>query len=228
MSRPPAQRDSRPVEANGTALGAPDRPSPATTRSPRTIQPGRAAHEAAQHVYKALQRTLARGEALDTSPGGCGLAQAVKDWAMEQGATTVDALVPAIDRINGGEDDPGLWPGRRSGTGAGGAAAARSRSRASQTRHRSRGAGIRATFEALGYTAWDPRARVSSWRPEWRSLLCVPTAFTSWTGQALYTKIPLPRSMERCQARAEGTGAARRRGTHSACSRRSGVSRSTS
>ena len=56
--------------------------------------------------------------------------------------------------------------------------------------------GIRATFEARGYTAWDPTSPAFILENPNGALLCIPTAFTSWTGEALDHKIPLLRSMD--------------------------------
>jgi len=56
--------------------------------------------------------------------------------------------------------------------------------------------GIRATFEARGYTAWDATSPAFLMRGENNVTLCIPTAFVSWTGEALDTKIPLLRSVE--------------------------------
>ena len=56
--------------------------------------------------------------------------------------------------------------------------------------------GIRATFEARGYTAWDPSSPAFILENPNGALLCIPTAFTSWTGEALDHKIPLLRSMD--------------------------------
>src|SRR5690606_22911137 len=56
--------------------------------------------------------------------------------------------------------------------------------------------GIRATFEARGYTAWDPTSPAFIMENPNGALLCIPTAFVSWTGEALDQKIPLIRSMD--------------------------------
>src|SRR5882757_1661096 len=56
--------------------------------------------------------------------------------------------------------------------------------------------GLRATFEARGYTAWDPTSPAFLLENPNGTLLCIPTAFVSWTGEALDTKIPLLRSMD--------------------------------
>ena len=73
--------------------------------------------------------------------------------------------------------------------------------------------GIRATFEARGYTAWDPTSPAFILENPNGALLCIPTAFTSWTGEALDNKIPLLRSMDALSRRGDARArAARRRG----------------
>ena len=56
--------------------------------------------------------------------------------------------------------------------------------------------GVRDTFEARGYTAWDPTSPAYILENPNGALLCIPTAFVSWTGEALDAKIPLLRSMD--------------------------------
>ena len=71
--------------------------------------------------------------------------------------------------------------------------------------------GIRATFEARGYTAWDPTSPAFILENPNGALLCIPTAFASWTGEALDHKIPLLRSMDALSRSAvRALGAARR------------------
>ena len=89
--------------------------------------------------------------------------------------------------------------------------------------------GIRATFEARGYTAWDPTSPAFLLENPNGTLLCIPTAFVSWTGEALDYKTPLLRSMDALSgAGGPRPAAARRRRPPSACSPRWGRSRSTS
>jgi glutamine synthetase len=136
------------------------------------------------------------------------------------------ALVPAPDRADGREARLVYEP-EGDGT-ALPSSPARSSSRASPTRPRSRPGGIRATFEARGYTAWDPTSPAFILENPNGALLCIPTAFASWTGEALDQKIPLLRSMDALSARPcralglFGVADAQR------CSRRSAPSRSTS
>jgi glutamine synthetase len=150
-------------------------------------------------VYQALRRTITRGEPLDASVADA-VAAAVKDWAVEHGAThythwfqpltgitaekhdsflTVTADGRAVAEFSGkelikGEPDASSFPS----------------------------GGMRSTFEARGYTAWDPTS------PPWllhsggAVTLVIPTAFVSWTGEALDKKTPLLRSMEALSAQA--------------------------
>ena len=76
--------------------------------------------------------------------------------------------------------------------------------------------GIRATFEARGYTAWDPTSPAFIIENPNGAYLCIPTAFASWTGEALDTKIPLLRSMSRPQQVGPARAAPVRRHRHDA------------
>ena len=89
--------------------------------------------------------------------------------------------------------------------------------------------GIRSTFEARGYTAWDPSSPAFILENPNGALLCIPTAFTSWSGEALDNKIPLLRSMD-ALSRSGDPRARRCSATRppSTSSRRSAPSRSTS
>ena len=71
--------------------------------------------------------------------------------------------------------------------------------------------GVRATFEARGYTAWDPTSPAFILENPNGALLCIPTAFASWTGEALDAKIPLLRSMDALSRSADPRPAAVRR-----------------
>ena len=88
--------------------------------------------------------------------------------------------------------------------------------------------GVRATFEARGYTAWDPTSPAFILENPNGALLCIPTAFASWTGEALDMKIPLLRLMDALSKSA--IRALRLLGDDESqrCSPRSAPSRSTS
>ena len=88
--------------------------------------------------------------------------------------------------------------------------------------------GIRATFEARGYTAWDPTSPAFILENPNGTTLCIPTAFCSWTGEALDKKTPLLRSMEALSKQALRILRAVRLRGHRGSSPRSAPSRNTS
>jgi glutamine synthetase len=180
--------------ANGAALGAPDLTSPdnqvfGANVFSAAVQRSRLP----KHVYKALQRTLARGEALDTTLADS-VAQAMKEWAMEKGATHYTHWFQPLTGSTAEKHDSFYGP-----VGDGTAIAEFSGKELIQGEPDASSfptGGIRATFEARGYTAWDPTSPAFILENPNGALLCIPTAFTSWTGEALDHKIPLLRSMD--------------------------------
>jgi len=144
-------------------------------------------------VYKAYRQALKRGEALSPEVAKS-VAQAMKDWALEQGCTHFthwflpmtgataekhDAFIAwdepgqVIERFSGGqliqgEPDASSFPS----------------------------GGLRATFEARGYTAWDPASPAFLMEGPLGKTLCIPTAFVGYHGEALDHKVPLLRSMD--------------------------------
>jgi glutamine synthetase len=150
-------------------------------------------HRLPKHVYKALQRTLARGEALDTSLADA-VATAMREWAMEKGATHYTHWFQPLTGSTAEKHDSFYGP-----DGDGTALAEFSGKELIQGEPDASSfptGGIRATFEARGYTAWDPTSPAFILENPNGALLCIPTAFTSWTGEALDHKIPLLRSMD--------------------------------
>jgi glutamine synthetase len=146
-----------------------------------------------KQVYKALRRTVTKGEALDQSAADA-VASAVKDWALEHGATHYTHWFQPLTGITAEKHDSFLSP-----TPEGGAIAEFSGKELIQGEPDASSfpsGGMRSTFEARGYTAWDPTS------PPWLlsnpngMTLVIPTAFVSWTGEALDKKTPLLRSME--------------------------------
>ncbi|MAD34671.1 MAG: glutamine synthetase type III [Planctomycetes bacterium] len=145
-------------------------------------------------AYESLQRCMERGESLDVQLADL-VANEMKLWAVERGATHFthwfqpmtgataekhDSFVD-VDFANGGvlmdfsgkalvkgEPDASSFPS----------------------------GGLRATFEARGYTAWDPTSPAFIRETRSGATLCIPTAFCSWTGEALDEKTPLLRSAE--------------------------------
>jgi glutamine synthetase len=146
-----------------------------------------------KHVFKALSSALARGQALDTSLADS-VAQAMKGWALERGATHYTHWFQPLTGMTAEKHDSFYGP-----TGDGTAIAEFSGKELIQGEPDASSfptGGIRATFEARGYTAWDPSSPAFILENPNGALLCIPTAFVSWTGEALDTKIPLLRSMD--------------------------------
>ncbi len=151
-------------------------------------------------VYKAYKQALKRGVALSPEVARS-VALAMKEWALEQGCThfthwflpmtgataekhdafiTWDEPGSVIERFSGsqliqGEPDASSFPS----------------------------GGLRATFEARGYTAWDPASPAFIMEGPLGKTLCIPTAFVGYHGEALDHKVPLLRSMEVVSRRAQ-------------------------
>jgi glutamine synthetase len=144
-------------------------------------------------VFKRLQRTLERGEAIDPSLADS-VAAAMKDWALEKGATHYTHMFQPLTGLTAEKHDSFFNP-----AGEGTALAEFSGKELIQGEPDASSfptGGIRATFEARGYTAWDPTSPAFILENPNGALLCIPTAFASWTGEALDAKIPLLRSMD--------------------------------
>jgi glutamine synthetase len=144
-------------------------------------------------VYRALRRAVAQGEALDPSLADA-VASALRDWAVEHGATHYTHWFQPMTGITAEKHDSFLSP-----TADGRAVAefnGRELVKGEPDASSFPSGGMRSTFEARGYTAWDPTS------PPWLlvtpngTTLVIPTAFVSWTGEALDKKTPLLRSME--------------------------------
>lgn len=146
-----------------------------------------------KHVFKNITKTVEQHKRISMDDAEV-VATAMKDWAIERGATHYthwfqpmtgltaekhDALVTpdgqgsVVYRLSGsslvqGEPDASSFPS----------------------------GGLRATFEARGYTAWDPSSPAFIIRGSNYATLCIPTAFVSWNGEALDKKTPLLRSIE--------------------------------
>ena len=144
-------------------------------------------------VYHALRRTITHGDALDHTVADA-VASAMKDWAVEHGATHYTHWFQPLTGITAEKHDSFLQP-----TGDGKAVAEFSGKeliKGEPDASSFPSGGMRSTFEARGYTAWDPTS------PPWllksgnSVTLVIPTAFVSWTGEALDKKTPLLRSME--------------------------------
>ncbi|PHY02554.1 MAG: glutamine synthetase type III [Planctomycetaceae bacterium] len=144
-------------------------------------------------VYKALQATIKQGKQIDASIADA-VAMAMKDWAIEKGATHYAHVFYPLTGLTAEKHDSFLTP-----TGDGDAIAEFSGKELIQGEPDASSfpsGGLRATFEARGYTAWDPTSPAYILDNPNGTTLCIPTAFCSWTGEALDKKTPLLRSMQ--------------------------------
>jgi len=144
-------------------------------------------------VYHALRRTITNGESLDPSVAGA-VASALKEWAVEHGATHYTPWFQPLTGITAEKHDSFLNP-----TEDGKAVAEFSGKELVQGEPDASSfpsGGMRSTFEARGYTAWDPTSPPWLLKTGGAVTLVIPTAFLSWTGEALDKKTPLLRSME--------------------------------
>ncbi len=142
-----------------------------------------------KETYKALKRTIEEGTALDPAIAGV-VANAMKDWALSKGATHFTHWFQPMTGVTAEKHDSFITPvdhdsvimefsGKELIKGEPDASSFPS-------------GGLRATFEARGYTAWDP----TSYAFIKDNTLCIPTAFCSYTGEILDKKTPLLRSMD--------------------------------
>ena len=174
-------------------------------RAPRTISPIRALFgtnvfsdeimkaRLPENVYKAIRNTLKKGAPLDSTIADV-VAATMREWAMEHGATHYTHWFQPMTGLTAEKHDSFLVP-----TEGGGAIAEFSGSelvRGEPDASSFPSGGIRTTFEARGYTAWDPTSPAFILDNPNGTTLCIPTAFCSWTGEALDKKTPLLRSME--------------------------------
>lgn len=144
-------------------------------------------------VCEKLFATIERQEALDASIADA-VAIAMRDWALEHGASHYTHWFQPLTGLTAEKHESFLTP-----TMGGGAVAKFSGSALIQGEPDASSfpsGGLRTTFEARGYTAWDPTSPAFIYRNRNGSVLCIPTAFVAWTGEALDKKTPLLRSSQ--------------------------------
>ena len=144
-------------------------------------------------VYKELRKTIDNGEDLNEKIARA-VAHAMKAWAMERGATHFSHWFQPMTGITAEKHDSFLKPEGKGGIimRFSGKELIKGESDASSFPS----GGLRATFEARGYTAWDCTSPAFLKEDTAGVTLCIPTAFCSYTGEALDEKTPLLRSME--------------------------------
>ena len=140
-------------------------------------------------IYKSLRKTIENGKDLDITVANV-VAIAMKDWAIEKGATHYTHWFQPMTGITAEKHDSFISPQNDSRIimEFSGKELIKGEPDASSFPS----GGLRATFEARGYTAWDP----TSYAFVKDGILCIPTAFCSYGGEALDKKTPLLRSME--------------------------------
>ena len=179
---------------NGNALGAVDLTEPFSyPHGENVFSQAIQRHKLPKDAYKRLQRVLEQGEALDPALADA-VALAMKEWALEKGATHYTHVFQPLTGLTAEKHDSFFGP-----AGEGSALAEFSGTELIQGEPDASSfptGGVRATFEARGYTAWDPTSPAFVLENPNGALLCIPTAFASWTGEALDHKIPLLRSMD--------------------------------
>jgi glutamine synthetase len=144
-------------------------------------------------VFDRLQSTLAGGEALDPSLADA-VAEAMKEWALERGATHFTHVFQPLTGLTAEKHDSFFEPDSEGNWIAGFSGKELIQGEPDASSFPT--GGVRDTFEARGYTAWDPTSPAFIIENPNGALLCIPTAFVSWTGEALDAKIPLLRSMD--------------------------------
>jgi len=144
-------------------------------------------------IFKALQKTIKLGVPLDAGVADA-VASAMKDWALEHGATHFTHLFQPMTGLTAEKHDSFLSP---SGNGhAISEFSGKELVKGEPDASSFPSGGIRATFEARGYTGWDPTSPAYIRESPNGATLVIPTVFVSWTGEALDKKTPLLRSME--------------------------------
>jgi glutamine synthetase len=149
-----------------------------------------------EETYASLQGTIRGGKPLDQSVADV-VANCMKDWAIEKGATHYSHWFQPMTGVTAEKHDSFI--SARPGGEAIAEFSGRELSQGEPDASSFPSGGLRATFEARGYTAWDP----TSYAFIKEGTLCIPSAFYSYGGEALDKKTPLLRSMERLSRQAE-------------------------
>jgi len=144
-------------------------------------------------VYKALRKTIEEGVPMDYSVADV-VAAAMASWAVERGATHYAHVFYPLTGLTAEKHDSFYSPDGKGGLL--GDFSGKQLIQGEPDASSFPSGGIRATFEARGYTAWDVTSPAFLTEGRHGTTLCIPTAFCSWTGEALDKKVPLLRSMQ--------------------------------
>ena len=146
-----------------------------------------------KNVFRSLKRTIDRGEKLDPTVADA-VAAAMKAWALEKGATHYAHIFHPLTGLTAEKHDSFLEPDSQGGAVCEFTGKALIQGEPDASSFPS--GGIRNTFEARGYTAWDVTSPAYIIENPNGTTLVIPTAFVSWTGEALDKKTPVLRSMK--------------------------------
>ena len=181
--------------ANGGALGAIDLTLPENEAFGANVFSVSVQRERLpDDIFEKLQGSLEAGEAINLEVADA-VASAMKDWALEKGATHFTHVFQPLTGSTAEKHDSFFEPAGSEGKALAGFSGKELIQGEPDASSFPTG-GVRETFEARGYTAWDPTSPAFILENPNGSLLCIPTAFASWTGEALDAKIPLLRSMD--------------------------------
>ena len=147
----------------------------------------------AADVFESLQETIHKGKPLDPAIANS-VSDAMKDWAISQGCTHYTHWFQPLTGTTAEKHDAFLEPDHNGGAIAKFSGDMLIRGEPDASSFPS--GGIRDTWEARGYTAWDATSPAFILPNEKGGTLCIPTAFVSWTGEALDKKAPLLRSID--------------------------------
>ncbi len=150
-------------------------------------------------VFKSLKQTVQTGGKLDPTVADAA-AEAMKTWALEHGATHYAHVFYPLTGLTAEKHDSFFEPDGNGGTIAEFSGKTLVQGEPDGSSFPS--GGIRATFEARGYTIWDVTSPAYISKNPNGATLCIPTAFVSWTGEALDKKTPVLRSMQALNAQA--------------------------
>lgn len=151
-------------------------------------------------VYESLHKTITLGERMDPSIADT-VATVMKDWAIEKGATHFTHIFYPLTGQTAEKHDSFLAPDGNGGAIAEFSGAMLIRGEPDASSFPS--GGLRSTFEARGYTAWDVTSPAYIMENPNGTFLCIPTLFLSWTGVALDKKTPLLRSNQAVNRQAQ-------------------------
>src|ERR1700730_7276558 len=164
------------------------------------LSPGVMKDRLPKTIFKSIMQTIESGAKLDPTVADV-VASAMKDWAIEKGATHYAHVFYPLTGVSAEKHDSFLSP-----DGLGSAITEFSGKTLIQGEPDASSfpsGGLRSTFEARGYTAWDVTSPAYILENPNGTTLCIPTAFVSWTGEALDKKTPVLRSMQALNTQAQ-------------------------